>query len=399
MRKLLSFIILCSCLPAYGQGYRLAQKHYEEGLALHRTGRYEEALRELNRSLYLDAASASTYLLRADVWERLGRPDNALTDVESALLLEPASRELAFRKGLLLFQLARWNDAYHAFSQVLSLPAGETGTVYYTQLPYREGTTGLLTAQSDIRGVVYRYLALSALELKNCRDAIKWLDSALHVQPFSTDLKVSRSRALLECHDTLAARAVLESVLAAEPDNALALYQMARLDSGTISMERRLSEAIRADSLMPDFWLERANIRMQSKDYAGAELDYSRALRFLFANPEIWLNRGMARAYLKNYAGAYDDLTQALRIQEDFVKAWMERGNVLFQMKRYLEATEDYTVALLYDPNYANAYFNRGMCWIKLGKWDNACRDFSYARQFNMTTPEHISKRCRTSEN
>lgn len=397
--------LLCACcmfswlIAVYGQGNaRLAEHHYEAGLKFYRSANYEAALKELNRSLYLDAARTDTYVLRADVWERMNRPENALVDVETALILRPGSRELMFRKGLLLFRLSEWDNAFAAFYHTLRLPADETQTLYYVQLPYRETTTGILTAQSDIRGLVYNYLGLIALQLNKCQDAVAWFDSALLITKKSAELLVNRAKALADCGELISAYADLQQALQIEPDNARALHQLAMLDINDPLVEERLTEVIRMDSLLPDAWLERANYRLKQRNYAGAEHDYSRALKFHFNNPEIWFNRGIAREHLKNWSGAYDDFSMALYLEEDFVKAWLERANVLYQLNRFSEAVEDYTAALIYEPDNPRAYFNRGLSWSKLEKWDNACHDFIKARQLRMTIPEYLIKKCQKSE-
>lgn len=398
MRLMLLCLLLYTSHAVTGQGnYKLARQHYESGLRFYRKANYEDALKELNRSLYLDATLTDAYLLRADVWEKMYRPANALTDVETALLLQPGSRELTFRKGLLLFGLSRWDDAYRTFQHLIRLPADETGSIYYVQLPYRETTVGLTTAQSDIRSMVYNYLGLIALRLKKCKDAILWFDSALMVSGSTSDLLVNRALAFVDCGDKPPACADLEQALRIEPGHALALHHLALLDDDSTELEQRLTAAIQADSLLPDAWLERANYRLKTKDYAGAEYDYSRALKFLFTNPEIWLNRGIAREHLKNWSGAYDDFSMALNLEEDYVKAWMERGNVLFQLKRFTEAIDDYTAALHYEPDNPRAYVNRGISWGKLDNWTNACRDLLNAEQYKMTIPENMKKKCMTS--
>ena len=400
MQKILTG--LCSMLlwtMAYSQGNaRLAEQHYEAGLRFYRSGDYETALKELNRSLYLDAARVGTYLLRADVWEKLNRLESALTDVETALMLKPGSRELMFRKGLLLFGLSKWDDAFTAFHQTLRLPADETQTIYYVQQPYRKTATGLITAQSDIRSVVYNHLGLTAVRQKKCRDAIIWFDSALVVSSLTADLLVNRALAFADCGDVLSAQADLQQALRIDPNHALALHHLALLDGDNPELEERLTAAIRADSLLPDAWLERANYRLRTKDYAGAEHDYTFALKFLFTNPEIWFNRGIAREQQKNWSGAYDDFNMALSLEEDFVKAWLERGNLLHQMNRFTESIEDYSAALVYEPANPRAYFNRGLSWSKLENWENACQDFRKAEKLGMTIPENLRKKCHKSD-
>ncbi|MCS6973702.1 MAG: tetratricopeptide repeat protein [Cyclobacteriaceae bacterium] len=395
MRFFLVYILIGLRLALYGQGNpQLAEQHYQNALQLHRNGNYEEALREVNRCLFLNASQIAPYLLRADIWERLQRTDQALTDVETAILLTTESRELIFRKALLCFQLQKWDDAHEAFRKVLRLQAGETNTLYYAQLPNTNATVGIITAQSDVRTMVFQHLGAISLHLHRCEEALAWFDSALSLQKDLIDVQVCRAEALAQCGNKTAAVKELQKALEVEPENARALRQLALL---TNHREELLTLAIRADSLLPDSWLERANYRMNVKNYEGAELDYTRALAILRHDAEIWLNRGMAREQLGNYSGAYEDFSTALQLDEQLVAAWLHRGNVQVQLKQYKNAVEDYSAAIAIAPDYGKAYFNRGGVFLKLNEKQKACSDFHRASELGLMLPEKIKRICANS--
>lgn len=395
MRLFLVCLLFGLRLMVNGQGNTpLAAQHYQNALHLYRAGNYEEALREVNRSLFLNASLIDPYLLRADIWEQLQRPDQALTDVETAIFLTTESRELIFRKALLCIQLQKWEDARAAFQKVLRLQAGETNTLYYAQLPYRNATVGIITAQSDIRAMVFQHLGTISLHLRRCEEALKWFDSALSMLKEPVDVRVSRAEAFTQCGNKAAATEELRKVLEVEPDNARALHQLALL---TNNREELLTLAIRADSLLPDSWLERANYRMTEKNYSGADHDYTRALAFLRHDAEIWLNRGLAREQLGNYSGAYEDFSTAIQLDEQLVAAWLHRGNVLVQLKQFKNALEDYTAALAIAPDYGKAYFNRGGVFLKLNEKQKACSDFQRASELGLVLPEKVKRICANS--
>lgn len=354
----------------------------------------EKALEALHRCLYADATCAEAYLLRASVYEQMGKSEHALTDLRTARLLQPLSREVAFRLAVILYQLNRWQEALDSFKEVLTLPAGETQSIFYTLAPYRQTTVGIVTMQSNIRPTVYYYLGLAATRLQLCPEAIAYLDTAVSLQGKEPDLLVSRALACKECNRPDEARANLEEALSLQPDHALALYHMALLQAGRNEEEARYTQAIMADSLLPDPWLKRAHYRLQHEDYAGAEFDYTRALALLPNDPELWLNRGMAREYLKNYVGAYHDYSKALALEEDLLKAWLHRGNVLMKMKQYKSAIDDYTTATMYYPGYGKAWFNRGMAYHQLKDTARACHDFLKAKELGVEIPAALLKIC-----
>lgn len=373
---------------------RQASALYDSAGKAYGQRQFEKALEALNRCLYTDATCAEAYLLRASVWEQLGRPENALTDIRTARALQPLSREVAFRQAVTLYQLSRWQEALDGFKEILSLPAGETRNIFYVTEPYRNTAVGIVTLQSNIEPTVYNYMGLAAIRLQHCPEAIAYLDTALSLQGRNPNLLVHRALACMACNQPDQARANLEEALHRQPDHALALYHLALLQAGSHDEEWRYTQAIMADSLQPDLWLKRAHYRLQHEDYAGAEHDYTRALALLPHDPEIWLNRGMAREYLRNCAGAYDDYSKALALQEDLLKAWLHRGNVLMQMKQYERAIDDYTAAMVYDPRYGKAWFNRGMAYHYLKHAAQACRDFLKAKELGVDIPAALLNAC-----
>jgi tetratricopeptide (TPR) repeat protein len=376
-------------------GNKQATAFYETGWQLYRERKADDALQALHRCIYHDAACAEAYLLRAMVWELAGRPENALTDVMTARALNPLMREAALRAALVLYQLERWQEAYSAFREVLTLPAGETHLLFYAQLPHHPATVGVFTAQSDLRPIVYSYLGQASTHLGWCAEAVNWLDSAMLLQGRQPELLVRRALACLKCQREDEAKASLFEALKVDPHHAAALYQLALLETDAADAENHLSQAIATDSLLPEAWLARAHLRMKQQNFAGAEYDYTQALTILRHDPELWLNRGMAREKQSDYAGAYQDYTTAIGLQEDLLKAWLHRGNVLMQLKDYARAVEDYTAALTYDPNYAKAWLNRGMAHYYLKKHEAACADFLKAGDLGLAVPARFLQACK----
>lgn len=88
-----------------------ALRHYLAGLWLERTGAYQEAMNEYNRSLTLDP-NARTVLVRvSETAARVGESQRSLEFAERALALEPGDARAQWLKGAALYTLGRTADA------------------------------------------------------------------------------------------------------------------------------------------------------------------------------------------------------------------------------------------------------------------------------------------------
>jgi len=371
-----------------------AEEFYNQGIAAMGSGKLEEARNLFTKSIAEDPGFAEAYSTRATVYERLKDFNSALRDYTISLEFAPDQFEVLLSRAALRFQLNQPEPAREDFRKLLKLPAGETNTIYYRQLAHSPGTDQILTAQGAIQSQVYNYLGLIETQLKNCPAAIQYFDSAIRLNISEADYYINRAMAKQACA-IAGADEDFQKALTLNPDHPIAKNNLAALSArkGNLNeAEQQLTEAINADPLMLDPYLERAYYRLLQKNYAGALADYNQAIKLDRANPEIWLNRGMAKEKLHDLSGAYRDYTEAIELDEGFVKAWINRGNVLATQKKYTEAIEDYTAAITYQPDYGVAYYNRGIAFYRVNKLAEACDDLKNAARLNYPIEDRIKK-------
>ncbi|MBX2945346.1 MAG: tetratricopeptide repeat protein [Cyclobacteriaceae bacterium] len=371
-----------------------AEEFYNQGILAMGSGNFEEARSLLTKSIAEDPGFAEAYATRAAVCERLSDFNMALRDYTISLEFIPDQFEVLLSRGALRFQLNQYILAQDDFKRLLRLPPGETNTIYYRQSAHSPGTDQILTAQGAIQSQVYNYLGLIETQLMNCPASIQYFDSAIRLNTSEADYYINRAMAKQACGEA-STDEDFQKALTINPDHPIAKHNLASLSArkGDFNTaERQLTEAIEADPLMLDPYLERAYYRLLRKDYAGALADYSQAIKLDRANPEIWLNRGMAKEKLHDLAGAFRDYTEAIELDEGFVKAWLNRGNILAAQKKYTEAIEDYSAAITYQPDYGVAYYNRAIAYYKLNKLAEACDDLKNAARLNYPIEERITK-------
>ncbi len=367
---------------------------YEQGEAAHHAGNYKLALEYLNKCLKETPGFADAYYTRGSTREQLKDLAGANTDYNIYLELKPDQPEALLSRATVRYQLGLYEQSKADFLKLLTLPAGETQTVFYNRSAARSGSNQIMTAQGSITPVILNYLGLVETKLGNYQQAIVWLDSAIQLQEKNADYFVNRGIAKEGINDSTAMHDYVTAVTL-RPDHAVALHNIAvlkRKKGETVSMEDDLEKAIASDSSMLYPYLERAYQRMEGGYYKGALEDYNSALRIEDKDPEIWLNRGHVKEKLNDLKGAYSDYTKAIALDEKFDKAWLNRGNVLSKQGRMEDAIEDYSVAITYNPEYAAAFYNRAIARQRTKQYGEACLDLQKAESLGLAVSEKMKK-------
>lgn len=390
-----AFAFLIFALPAttFGQDKRAnSNQLYQQGEAAHNAGNYKLALEYLNKCLRESPGFADAYFTRGATREQLDDLKGANTDYNIYLELKPDQPEALLSRAIVRYQLGLFDQAKVDFQRLLTLPAGETNTIFFNQSATAKGSNQIITAQGNIRPQVFNYLGLVEVKLKNYKQAISWLDSAIQLKK-EADYYVNRGIAKEAMNDPTAMEDY-QAALSLQPEHALALHNVAALKRkmGQSVSDDELEKAIESDSSMLYPYLERAYQRMEGGYYKGALEDYNQALEIETKDPEIWLNRGHVREKLDDLKGAYSDYSKAIELDEKFEKAWLNRGNVLSRQGRLEEAIEDYSVAIIHDPEYAAAYYNRAIALQRSKKTAAACQDLNKAESLGLAIPEKMKK-------
>lgn len=394
MRISAIIMLVFVAIPVLAQEKRnQSRKYYQEGENAFNDGNYTDALKSLNLCLQADPSFAEGYLTRAATREQLDDLKGAHTDYSIYLELRPDQPEALYSLAVVRYRLGMYETAKKDLLKLLTLPPGETTTVYFKLSASPSGTNQITTAQSAIRPQLYNYLGLVETKLGNFPTAITWLDSAIALVGKEPDYYVNRGLAREENKDNKGAIADYKLALLINPEHAAALHNLAvlsKLTGDNTSALEQLEKAIESDSSMLYPYLERAYRRMEGGYYKGAIDDYNRALEINDSDPEIWLSRGIAREKSNDLRGAFSDYTKAIELEEKFERAWLNRGNVLTKQGKYREACEDYTVAITFNPGYAFAYYNRAIARQKLKQHAEACSDLQKAEEFGQEVSQKM---------
>ena len=155
---------------------------------------------------------------------------------------------------------------------------------------------------------------------------------------------------------------------------------------GDYAVSSSVLEALLAESMPMEpltAWQQRKHIRavayyslgeekFDTKDYAGALVDFDKAIEFNPAYVRAYYVRGRTQDRLGDYDSAIASCTQMLEMDPDEADAYYARGSIKAHLGDYTEAIIDLDKAIELDTQYAHAYSNRGGIKFLLGESEEA---------------------------
>jgi tetratricopeptide (TPR) repeat protein len=134
-----------------------------------------------------------------------------------------------------------------------------------------------------------------------------------------------------------------------------------------------------ATTLKPDFaeaFYNRALVRQDQGDLAGALNDYTDAIRLNSSFAEAFYNRGIVRQGQNDLRGARRDYTEAIRLNPGDGQAFYNRGVVRKYQGDIVGALRDYNEAIRLRPNHASTFYNRALIFRERRNHEAAIADF-----------------------
>ena len=110
-----------SCQKAVSLAETLPNGHLCLGLVDNKTGQYEAALREFQRSLELDSTADQAYIGSAYAYEKMGRSSDVEQTYLRAIQLRPQNWEGYGWLGTFYYRQARYEDAAREFTEMIAL--------------------------------------------------------------------------------------------------------------------------------------------------------------------------------------------------------------------------------------------------------------------------------------
>lgn len=300
----------------------------------------------------------SNWLNYAEKQCQLGNWLGAIASCDQALKRDSANYSAWYKKGQLLSQQQRNQEALTCFNQSLNLNSN-SHTVWFDQ-------------------------ANILLLLNQYNEAIESYSKAIKIKPDFYLAWVKKGDLLSTQKPRIAADCYEQALKINSKDSEL----LRKLNSLQIQLQQS------ADTL-----LIQGNHLCQSGNFKDTIKLYDQALELRPDFNEAWYKRGNVLAELQLYKEAIVSYEKALNLQSDDYRAWVGKGNVFTELQRYQEALDFYNQALKFKPNdseilkkseltktelkkleiYAEDLLNQGINFYNMRQYEEAIRIYDQA--------------------
>ncbi len=348
-------------MPRSAQSKALAHVLFQQGWALERAGRAEEAAEQYAGALRQDRdyANALIQLGRLRIGE--GRSDEALTLLRRAAKANPRIATAHQALGALHFELRRFDQALDCFERAIAL------------------------SPLHAEALISRGDCLS--ELGRGEEALASYDAAIALKPGMADAQNSRGNALRRLGRLEEALVSYRRATALQPNVAGQFYNCASVLHALGRPQEAVAGYDAAIALDPGFapaHFGRGSALLALEDGEGALQSYARAASIRPAHAEAWAHVAQALGVLGRPAQAAAAAERALAADGTSADAWSIRA----RLKRFgpddpdlgrMEAALAKTDARQADDRI-NLEFALGKAWMEAG---DAGRAFAYLERGN----------------
>lgn len=326
------------------------------GAILTQLGRNEEALRPLETALALSPCEADTLNTLGTVQQNLGRLDEAAASYRRALQIQPQYAEAHSNLGNALRKLGRCDESIAALDRALAITPNNAESHHN-------------------RGLALR-------ELGRHDEALASFRRAVELKPDYADANFQRGNAASQSGEIEEALASFRRVLDIDPSRVAVRIALGNL----LGQTGRVPEAIATFELAIESQPENAEIhvaigilRRQNGELERAAADFRRAIELMPEWPQPHNNLGLTCFDLHRIEEARSHCERAIELAPDFAEAYNNLGNALGRLGLHDEALEKYQRALQLQPNSAETHNNYGVLLQELLRYDEAQSSFERA--------------------
>ena len=367
----------------YASKYRESQRLLDLAKEKIAEKQYTQALALLDESLQYHSQNAETYFNRAVVKEETEDPEGALTDYQIVLLLDSTYQEAAFNRAKLRYNQQQYHRAIGDFKKTLSMGSSGTQVLYFKGTPVNNSDDAAIqsiTTTYSMSADIHNYIGLCYHALQFYDSAIISFNQALDLRPDDANYYVNRGLSLSAKGNGEDAMKDFKAALDIDASHPIAQYNLTQQMEMTGKLEASAYDDLIKNN--PEFaspYVNRALVKIDAGDLAGALQDLDRAVEIDNQNSIIYVNRGLVYERLEQHRKALKDYNQAIRLDPFDAKAFRSRSRVLHELDELELSLEDLNEAIKLEPSHGGSFFNRGLVYRDLGNYEAACSDLRKA--------------------
>ncbi|MBI3610942.1 MAG: tetratricopeptide repeat protein [Nitrospirae bacterium] len=314
----------------------------------------DEAILWENTVLKLPHAALPHYNL-GNVYKRRGRLEEAITEYQTAINLQPDYANAHHNLGVVYKDLGRLEDAIKEYQTALKL-------------------------QPDF--VAHHNLGVAFKDLGRLEDAVKEYQTALKLQPDFVEAHNNLGVVYKDLGRLEDAVKEYQTAVKLQPDYANAHYNLGLAFGRQERLEealRELQAAIRLGPNHEDAHYNTALIYRKLGRLEEAVQEYQIAIRLKPEDAAVYNNLGFVYQVQGRFEEAIREYRAAIKLQPDSVEVHNRLGNILAQQGQLDEAIKEFQIALKLQPDYAPAHNNLGNASAKQGRLEEAIKEYQIA--------------------
>lgn len=205
------------------------------------------------------------------------------------------------------------------------------------------------------------------------------------------DDRLERAQSLMQSGEHAAAAAILEELVASQPQQAIGWYKLGNAQKALNRTDAALASYQRAIDLDPRYGAALCNrgaVLMAVGRHGDALTSFERAIQ---ADPNDLIARynfAQAQIALNDRSGALDSLGKLIALNPGYSDAYLSRAFTLAQLKRWEEALRDYDTTLQLNPRNYIAHLHRANVCRELGRFGEALSSIDQAIEIDASQIE-----------
>jgi len=359
-------------------------------------GRYESALRYLQKSLTVKTDEAETYRLLADCYHRLQDDNNAIINLQKVLTLDPYDDN---SRSLLMLLYRKTNNQLGLAKQYKDMIDlyGNTeewvhtaGLIYLRNGNFEEARNLFLDyLKTDSTNVTILTVLGTAYDMQDDnKNALQTYKKVLIITPDAEEIASRIYRIARKNDDWLVISDTFAPLVKHQPDvmfYRLALAEAYLYQDKFNEAEKLVLPLLSRDSIPWQVFEYLGRIELERQNYALATTYFRRIVENEPDNRVGWIYLGFALTDSDSLSLAEENYRQALKYLPEDSFIWSFHGISLNRLGKDNEALTSFEKAIEYDPNNMNALLSYGLTLNRLDKKHQAIEPFKQALAIDST--------------
>ncbi len=387
--SIIATILIAGILSLYGSAWAdSVTDHDVKGYQLLQAGKYQDAIKEFQAAIALNASDIRGYVGLSRAYQQSGNLTEAIRQMRKAVALNPSVADFQIILGEQLVQANQNDEAIRTFKAARELndeasqPLLGIAEAYAGKKDYRRAVKYAIRAMGFSPGSADIHNTLSQLYAQENRMdmAVAEAQAALRLDN-SAGNKIYLAAVLVQAKNYSEAEPLLKAALAADPKSVDALTEMAEMDQGLHHNKAAIQlyrQAIKLSPKQASLWGNMGWSQYLLGDYLDAVSSSNRALVLDPTLTYVRYNLGLICAVQGDLPHAMDYYEQALKAsgQDDIQAGIHDLTNALKKFPS--QPALQYTIAVLLkakgEKTQAVEHYRDFLKAQSQGQWADAAR-------------------------